>query len=64
MRVDKLKKVMDLISPEEKMILLLKYQDNLTIKEIVSVLEIGESAVKMRIKRAKDKLIEVYSNNV
>ncbi|SEQ56401.1 RNA polymerase sigma-70 factor, ECF subfamily [Hyunsoonleella jejuensis] len=61
MRVDKLKKAMELISPDEKMILLLKYQDYLTIKEIVSVLGIGESAVKMRIKRAKDKLIQVYS---
>lgn len=61
MRVDKLKKAMELISPDEKMILLLKYQDYLTIKEIVSVLGIGESAVKMRIKRSKDKLIQVYS---
>lgn len=63
MKVDKLKKAMDLISPDEKMILLLKYQDFLTIKEIESVLGIGESAVKMRIKRAKDKLVEVYTNN-
>lgn len=63
MRVDKLKKAMELISPDEKMILLLKYQDYLTIKEIESVLGIGESAVKMRIKRAKDKLIQVYSDN-
>lgn len=46
------------------MILLLKYQDNLSIKEIESVLGIGESAVKMRIKRAKDKLIDTYNNNL
>ena len=64
MRVDKLKKAMELISPDEKMILLLKYQDYLTIKEIESVLGIGESAVKMRIKRAKDKLKQVYSENL
>lgn len=63
MKVDKLKKAMNLISPDEKMILLLKYQDYLTIKEIESVLGIGESAVKMRIKRAKDKLIAVYAKN-
>ncbi|MEW4925560.1 sigma-70 family RNA polymerase sigma factor [Algibacter sp. 2305UL17-15] len=63
MRVDKLKKAMELISPDEKMILLLKYQDYLTIKEIESVLGIGESAVKMRIKRAKDKLTDVYASN-
>jgi len=63
MKVDKLKIALELISPEEKMILLLKYQDFLTIKEIEDVLEIGESAVKMRIKRAKDKLVDVYNNN-
>jgi len=61
MRVDRLKEALELISPEEKMILLLKYQDFLTIKEIESVLDIGESAVKMRIKRAKDKLVKVYN---
>jgi RNA polymerase sigma-70 factor (ECF subfamily) len=64
MRVDKLKKAMNLIAPEEKMILLLKYQDHLTIKEIEEVLGIGQSAVKMRIKRAKDKLTQVYTNNL
>ncbi|MFD1613679.1 RNA polymerase sigma factor [Gelatiniphilus marinus] len=64
MKVDKLKTALEFISPEEKMILLLKYQDFLSIKEIGSALEIGESAVKMRIKRAKDKLIAVYTNNL
>ncbi|TNJ42892.1 sigma-70 family RNA polymerase sigma factor [Tamlana fucoidanivorans] len=64
MRVDKLKLALELISPEEKMILLLKYQDLLSIKEIESVLGIGESAVKMRIKRAKDKLKTVYNDNI
>ncbi|MFD2726233.1 RNA polymerase sigma factor [Hyunsoonleella rubra] len=63
MRVDQLKVALELISPEEKMILLLKYQDFLTIKEIESVLGIGESAVKMRIKRAKDKLVTVYNES-
>lgn len=62
MRVDQLKKVMELISPEEKMILLLKYEDNLTIKELSEALEIGESAVKMRLKRAKEKLVRKYEN--
>ena len=64
MKVDKLKGALELISPDEKMILLLKYHDFLSIKEIVSVLGIGESAVKMRIKRAKDKLITVYNDNI
>ncbi|TXE14950.1 RNA polymerase sigma factor [Seonamhaeicola algicola] len=61
MKVEQLKVALEEISPDEKMILLLKYQDGLSIKDLVSALGIGESAVKMRIKRAKDKLITVYN---
>lgn len=61
MRAEQLKKVMELISPDEKMIILLKYQDNLSIKELSEALEIGESAVKMRLKRAKEKLVLKYT---
>lgn len=62
MKVEQLKTVMELISPDEKMILLLKYQDNLSIKELCEALDIGESAVKMRLKRAKEKLVQKYEN--
>jgi RNA polymerase sigma-70 factor (ECF subfamily) len=62
MKSDKLKKALQLIDPNEKMILLLKYQDDFSIKEIQEAMEIGESAVKMRLKRAKEKLISVYKN--
>ena len=62
MKVDKLKIALNRIAPDEKMILLLKYQDLLSIKEIVDVLDISESATKMRLKRAKEKLILVYKN--
>ncbi len=44
------------------MILLLKYQDNLSIKELSESLDIGESVVKMRLKRAKEKLVRNYDN--
>ncbi|PTM10354.1 MAG: RNA polymerase subunit sigma-70 [Bacteroidetes bacterium] len=62
LKVDKLKEALEKISPEEKMILLLKYQDSLSIKDLTGVLGIGESAVKMRLKRAKEKLVNVYNN--
>ncbi|MFO7702439.1 MAG: sigma-70 family RNA polymerase sigma factor [Psychroflexus maritimus] len=64
MEVERLKKSLDLISPENKMILLLKYQDDVSIKELALSLEIGESAVKMRLKRAKARLSEVYKTTV
>lgn len=61
MKADKLKKSLALISAEDKSILLLKYQDGASIKELVTLLELGESAVKMRIKRAKERLLEIYN---
>ena len=61
LKADKLQKVLAVIDPNDKMILLMKYQDDLSIKEIKDVLEIGESAVKMRLKRAKEKVIEIYN---
>ncbi len=61
LRSDKLKKALTLISPEEKTLLLLKYQDDVPIKELCTLLEVGESAVKMRLKRAKARIIETYN---
>lgn len=61
LKANKLSKAMELISVEDKSILLLKYQDSSSIKELSEVLEIGESAVKMRLKRAKTKLLEIYN---
>jgi RNA polymerase sigma-70 factor (ECF subfamily) len=60
-KAEKLNKVLSTIDPKDKMILLMKYQDELSIKEIQEVLEIGQSAVKMRIKRAKESAMEVYN---
>ncbi|NNE02002.1 MAG: sigma-70 family RNA polymerase sigma factor, partial [Eudoraea sp.] len=59
---DKLKKVLELIPPEDKTILLLKYQDDVSIKDLSAILEIGKSAVKMRLKRAKARLVETYNS--
>ncbi len=59
-KADKLRLVLASLDPKDKMILLMKYQDELSIKEISELLGIGLSAVKMRIKRAKDHAMEVY----
>lgn len=61
MREDTLKLALENIMPEDKMILLLKYQDDFSIKDIMAVLNINESAVKMRLKRAKARIIEAYN---
>jgi RNA polymerase sigma-70 factor, ECF subfamily len=62
LKEETLKKALEVIAPEDKMILLLKYQDDFSIKKIMVVLEISESAVKMRLKRAKARIIEAYNN--
>ncbi|TYQ00426.1 RNA polymerase sigma-70 factor (ECF subfamily) [Tenacibaculum adriaticum] len=61
LKSDKLAKALSKIDPEDKMILLMKYQDDMSIKEIKEVLDIGDSAVKMRLKRAKDKVVTAYN---
>lgn len=58
----KLAKALTLIDASDKMILLMKYQDEKSIKEIKEILNIGESAVKMRLKRAKTKVIKIYED--
>ena len=58
----KLAKALELMDAKDKMILLMKYQDDMSIKEIKEALDIGESAVKMRIKRAKQKVISIYGD--
>ncbi|MGO4920803.1 RNA polymerase sigma factor [Maribacter spongiicola] len=60
MQVNKLKKALELIAPEDKTILLLKYQDGASIKELEDILELKASAIKMRLKRAKAKVTEMY----
>ena len=53
--------ILGLIHPEEKVLLLMKYQDNLPIKQIAKTLRISEDAVKMRLKRARTRVIYMYS---
>ncbi|MCH7410346.1 sigma-70 family RNA polymerase sigma factor [Belliella sp. DSM 111904] len=60
MEVERLKSALEKIDPEEKMILLLKYQDDASIGDLEALYEIGTSAVKMRLSRAKSKLLKVY----
>ncbi len=57
---DKLLEVLEKIHPEEKALLLMKYQDNLSIRQIASSLAISEDAVKMRLKRARARVVYLY----
>lgn len=52
--------ILDLIHPEEKALLLMKYNDDVPIHEIGNSLRISESAAKMRIKRARARVVFLY----
>ena len=60
--VKRLKVILDDIPSGDKTILLMKYQDEMSIKEIGGILEKSESAIKMKIKRAKQKFKNTYKN--
>ncbi len=59
--VARLKVVLEQIPVEDKSILMMKYQDDLSIKDICSVLNKSESAIKMKIKRAKEKFMRIHN---
>lgn len=59
-KVEYLKKVLAALESPDKMILLMKYQDDMSITEIQDVLGVGESAVKMRLLRARERALAIY----
>lgn len=58
----KLKVILNKIPIGDKAILMMKYQEEMSIKEIAESLEKTESAIKMKIKRAKAKALSVYKD--
>lgn len=60
LELDKLAQALDKLSPEDKSVLLMKYKDDLSIKDICDVLDKSESAVKMKLKRARERAKDEY----
>jgi len=60
MESQQLEKALKQLAPEEQTMLLMKYQDDVSIREIATINGITESAVKMRLKRSRDKLRKFY----
>lgn len=57
---DTVKELMNLITEQDRQLLLMKYDLKFTIKEISGHTNLSESAIKMRLKRAKTKLTRLY----
>lgn len=54
--LQRLAKIMHEIPEDERNLLIMKYQDGLSIKQLCQIFQKNESAIKMRLKRAKDRL--------
>ncbi|GAB4022843.1 RNA polymerase sigma factor [Spirosoma migulaei] len=55
------RKAMETLSLEERTLLRLKYEDGLTIDEIADLYAIKPSAVKMRLKRSRERIHLLYA---
>ena len=56
LQLDQLEALLDQLPAGEKLLLLMRYQDGMSVKQIAATLNIGQSAVKMRLKRTRDRL--------
>ncbi|RYF59330.1 MAG: sigma-70 family RNA polymerase sigma factor [Cytophagaceae bacterium] len=52
--------IMNTISPDEVRMMRLKYEDGLDVREIARQFRLNDSAVKMRLKRTRDKIRRLY----
>jgi len=59
-----LKHSLEKLDPKDRALLLMKYQDDFSIKEIADALQTTESAVKMRLMRSKERLRKIYLENI
>lgn len=60
MKQERLAKVLEHLPPGDKAILMMKYIDDLQIRDIGDILGKSESAIKMQIMRAKQKAQSIY----
>ncbi|GAB2519071.1 RNA polymerase sigma factor [Spirosoma aerophilum] len=60
--LQQLAKVMKKISPQDATVLRMKYQDGLPLSQIGQQLNLKESAVKMRLKRSRNKVRQMYNS--
>jgi DNA-directed RNA polymerase specialized sigma24 family protein len=59
-KVTQVEKILNQINLEDKSVLLMKYSDDLGIQEIGEILNKSNSAVKMKLLRARERFLNVY----
>ncbi len=63
-KVSQLQELLDLLDPSDRLLLTMKYFDGLSIHEMETILNKKASAVKMRLLRARGKLLELYNQKI
>ncbi len=63
MQVHELRRVLLKMSDADRTLLLLKYKDGVKIKDIAKMFDKNESAIKMQLKRAKEKAKRFFKEN-
>lgn len=61
LRAERLDRVLMEIDPTDRAVLLMKYEDELSVKEMMEALAVSESAVKMRLLRARERALAHYA---
>lgn len=61
MAFDRLDVLLEKIPTEDKTLLLMYYQDDMSVSELSEYFELGDSAVKMRLSRARMKIRNLYT---
>lgn len=64
LKLSQLEVLFEELKAEDKIILLMRYQDGMSVKQIALSLAISESAVKMRLKRSRDRLAELLKETL
>lgn len=61
-RMSRLQTLIGSLPAEELQLLRLKYEQQVSVKDLSAQLGITESAVKMRLKRLREKVLQLYEN--
>ena len=63
LRIHQLEGMLRKLGPEEEILLTMKYQDGMSIRQMAGILQLGESAVKMRLKRTRSRLAALLTES-
>lgn len=61
LEIEKIENIFEQLHPDEKALLLMKYLDGASIKDLSEIFNKNESAIKMKIMRTKEKVRTYYS---